>query len=512
VRPGQGESATQELRRRLEFAEGLLRGCSEGLFAVDGDYRLLHWSPVMEKIFGLAAGEVLDRVALDVLPFLRRNGDNERIRRSFLGDTVVATDRPYVVAATGREGSYEARYTPLRLDSGEIVGAAGVVREMTAQKVAEGLLRETESRFKNMADAAPVLLWMSGTDSLCTFFNQSWLDFTGRTLEQEWGVGWAEGVHPEDFQRCMDEYVAAFSARRVLEIEYRLRRADGEYRWILDRGTPRYTPDGAFAGFIGSCIDITDRKILEGQLRKAVRDRDDFLSIASHELRTPLTSLQLQLESLMRTVEDRPEEGLASGRLQKRAQAACAQSHRLANLVEELLDVSRIANGKLRLTPSQVELATVVADVTDRLAGSIAAAQCMLETYVEPGVAGWWDRARIEQVITNLLSNAIKYAPGKPIAIRGHSEGGLAVVAVSDEGIGIASVDQARIFDRFERAVPTRNYGGFGLGLWIAREILDAHGGSIAVESEPGKGATFTVRLPLERSRHDIDRPAETLG
>src|SRR4051812_34225848 len=144
-----------------------------------------------------------------------------------------------------------------------------------------------------MADASPVLLWMAGRDALCTFFNQTWLRFTGRTLEEEWGVGWAEGVHFEDFQRSMDTYTAAFNKREVFEMEYRLKRADGEYRWILDRGTPRLAQDGTFAGYIGSCVDITDRKKLEISLRQAVRDRDDFLSIATHELRTPLTSLQL---------------------------------------------------------------------------------------------------------------------------------------------------------------------------------------------------------------------------
>ena len=170
-----------------------------------------------------------------------------------------------------------------------------------------------------MADASPVLLWMSRTDGLCTFFNQTWLDFTGRSLEEEWGVGWAEGIHFEDFQRCMDTYVDAFNRREVFEMEYRLRRHDGEYRWILDRGTPRYLPDGTFAGYIGSCVDITERKQLEAELRKAVRVRDEFLSIASHELRTPLTSLKLRRRALYQVAAREPAAALLSGRLERDA-------------------------------------------------------------------------------------------------------------------------------------------------------------------------------------------------
>src|SRR5216110_3244202 len=161
-----------------------------------------------------------------------------------------------------------AGYGGVELDEhGKAAFARGVSRDITRRKVAEEELRESEARFRTVADAAPVMIWMSGTDKLCNFFNKGWLDFTGRMVEQELGNGWAEGVHREDFDRCHDVYVNSFDARQPFTMEYRLRRNDGEFRWVLDTGTPRFAPNGAFLGYIGSCIDITELKRAEEKFR-----------------------------------------------------------------------------------------------------------------------------------------------------------------------------------------------------------------------------------------------------
>jgi PAS domain S-box-containing protein len=481
------------------FAEQLLASGSDGIVAFDRELRYLYWNPVMERIFGLKARDVVGQRALELLPFLSEIGEDQHMALALAGQETRSRDRPFLVRATGHTGTFEATYRPLRDDGagGSIVGGIGVIRDITERKRVEEHLQETQTRFRNMADASPVLLWMSGTDGLCTFFNQTWLLFTGRTLEQEWGVGWAEGVHFEDFQRCMDTYLAAFGERRVFEMEYRLRRADGEFRWILDRGTPRYTPDGTFAGYIGSCVDITERKAAEVELRRAVQVRDEFLSIASHELKTPLTATQLQVDGLTRLLRGDAEANLRSGRLARAIAAVDGQVVRLTELVNVLLDVSRIASGRLELEAVELDITEVGRQVIERWRPAAAAARCELVLSPPSGpVRGRWDPLRLEQVFNNLLSNAIKYGKGRPVEVAVEGDARRARFSITDHGIGIAATDHGRIFERFERAVSGRNYGGLGLGLWICRQIVDGMSGTIKLESAPGDGATFIVELP----------------
>jgi len=316
-------------------------------------------------------------------------------------------------------------------------------------------------------------------------------------LEDEIGVGWAEGVHPQDFQRCMDLYMRAFGRRERFEMEYRLLRADGAWRWILDRGVPRTTPFGEFAGYVGSCVDITEHKLLENELRQRVKDRDDFLSIASHELKTPLTTMQFAIDAVIRAIRDRPEEAFRSGKMLAAAQRAAGQTVRLSVLVEELLDVSRLASSPLTLDRTRADLSSVAREVLARVADAAAAAGCAVELDAPDPVTGMWDLRRIERALANLVSNALKYGGEKPVVVTVEARDGCARLIVEDQGIGIPRERQAAIFGRFERAVSERHYGGLGLGLWISRQCVLALGGEIRFESEEGKGTKFFVDLPF---------------
>jgi PAS domain S-box-containing protein len=488
------EPQRQRLVTLMAELDRVLRPTGDALLAFDRDYRYFYWNEHMEAMTGLVAGEVLGQRAIDRFPFLAQPARKAHFDAALAGKTTTARHLEFVITETGKSGTYEAHYTPL-YDDGECLAGVAVIRDTTETLRIAEQVRETESRFQNMANASPVLLWMARTDSLCTFFNQTWLDFTGKTMEEEWGVGWAEGVHFEDLQRCMDLYLAAFNERRPFEMVYRLRRKDGEFRHILDRGVPRYSPDGTFAGYIGSCVDITDRVRLETELRAAIVARDDFLSIAAHELRTPLTPIHLGVQSLARLMR---RENVEPAVVARRLEALEENVMRQAQLVENLLDVSRLSHGPLALNPSDVELAELVRAVTDDFGEEARRGDTTLELITTAPLRGEWDRQRLEQVVRNLLSNALKYSRGKRITIEvGAGDGNQARLVVRDQGIGISTADQARIFERFERGEGTRDFGGFGLGLWITKKIVSAMGGSIAVASELGRGATFTIHLPI---------------
>jgi signal transduction histidine kinase len=249
---------------------------------------------------------------------------------------------------------------------------------------------------------------------------------------------------------------------------------------------------------IVSALDVTPLRKAESRLQRAVRARDEFMSAASHELNTPLTTIVLQLDSLSRHLR---KSGLQDDPKAERALTTLGRNvDRLGRLVAEMLDVSRIGEGHLRLELGDCDLAEVVREVAGRYEEQLTRAGCKLELDVGGPVVGLWDRSRLDQVVTNLLTNALKYAPGTPVTISVSADEGCARCCVRDRGIGIARENQARVFERFERAVPTENYAGMGLGLWIVSRIVAQMGGSVALESELGQGAAFTFTLPREQA------------
>src|SRR6266567_5344383 len=266
---GRAEEALRESEVRIKLAAN---AANFGLWVwniVDDE---LWVTEKWRRLFGFTESEP---VKFDQLLQVVHPEDRERIKQT-VQDMLEHGDggeRESEYRITPPDGStrWIAGYGGVELDErGKPAFARGVSRDITKRKIAEEKLRESEARFRTIADAAPVLIWMSGSDKLCNFFNKGWLDFTGRSLEQEFGNGWTEGVHREDFDRCLDVYGNSFDARQPFTMEYRLRRSDGEYRWVLDTGTPHFADDGAFLGYIGSCIDITERKRAEEKFRLVI--------------------------------------------------------------------------------------------------------------------------------------------------------------------------------------------------------------------------------------------------
>jgi PAS domain S-box-containing protein len=364
------------------------------------------------------------------------------------------------------------------------------------RQLAEEALRQSEERFRLMADSAPVLLWLAGPDGRATFFNRPWLEFTGRPLAREVGDGWLDGLHPDDRERCRDVRRAAREARGPFRTEYRLRRADGAYRWVLETGAPHAGPDGSFAGHVGSALDITERREAEEVLRQAARDKDQYLATLAHELRNPLSPVLTSL-TLLESPGTPPD--ARDGALQRIRR----QIRHMARLLDELLDVSRLTRGKLTLRRERLDLARLARTAAeDRRA---ALEQAGLALAVETPQTPVWvtgDETRLAQVVSNLLDNAAKFTDrGGRVSLRLAAEGPEAVLRVADTGIGLAPELAPHVFDVFTQADRSleRSRGGLGLGLAVVKGLAERHGGRVEAHSDgPGRGSTFTVRLPLE--------------
>jgi two-component system sensor kinase FixL len=373
-----------------------------------------------------------------------------------------------------------------------------------ARKRADLALRASEGRFRLLAESAPVMVWMSGRDKLCTYFNQDWLDFTGQPHERQVGNGWTEGVHPDDLQRCLDTYSRAFDARQRLRMEYRLQRFDGEYRWILDTGVPRFESDGTFEGYIGSCIDITDQK---GVAEESSRLREQLAHVGrvsmmgeltasiAHEVNQPLCAIVSNAQALQRMLGaggcDPAETRAALQDIMRDGQRASAVIARIRGFLQNAtvqrspLDVNDLIREVAALVQSDM--------ITRDVAVKLELAQDL------PLVLG--DRIQLQQVILNLMTNGAdamdQVTPDLRELVLRSSEDieGTVSVAVTDAGVGFDPEKRGRVFEPFFTTKPA----SLGMGLAICKSIVEAHGGRIEAGPHDGRGTTFRFALPAIR-------------
>ena len=373
----------------------------------------------------------------------------------------------------------------------------------------KALLEESEGRFRSMADHAPVLIWLADIKGAGTYFNRPWLDFTGRVLEQELGYGWTEGIHPEDRSEFLRTCAEASAGHKAWKIEHRLRRFDGEYRWMLNHGVPLVSTEGNFSGYIGSCVDITDRKASEeaiqrlnaeleervaartAALRESNEQMEAFTYSVAHDLRAPLRAMQGFGAALL---EDYAPQ--LDGKAADFARRIMLSAQRMDTLIQDLLAYSRLTRAPLAL--DKVKLDKIVATVLPLFESEIKSRQAIISLEGPmPQVTG--HAGTLETIFTNLISNALKFVrAGVPPQVRIWAEdrGALVRVWVEDNGIGISREYRDRIFKVFERLHGVEEYPGTGIGLALVRKGVERMGGSAGLSSEVGEGSCFWIELP----------------
>ncbi len=340
----------------------------------------------------------------------------------------------------------------------------------------------------------PALIWRSRLDKLCNYFNKTWLDFTGRTMEQEFGNGWAEGVHPDDLNSCIEVYVTSFDKREPFLMEYRMKNKCGEYCWIRDFGRPFYDLDDSFLGYIGSCYDISAIKNNEIKLKELNDTKDKFFSIIAHDLKSPFNTIMGFSSLLAEQVKEKDYLGI-----EEFAGYIVDSSQRAMDLLMNLLEWSRSQTGKMQFKPQPVDVVDLIDESTELLNDTANQKSILLSKEVPLNMVVIADRDMLSTILRNLISNALKFThPGGKIVISAEEKPIEWLVSVRDNGVGIKPKNIEKLFriDQNTSTFGTQNESGTGLGLILCKDFVEKHGGKIWVESKEGKGCNFSFTIP----------------
>lgn len=468
----------------------------------DLDGRYVFVNQACEKLVGRPAKEMCGRTDEELFPpeaaALFRQHDQEALRSPAGIETIETLQGP-----DGIHTTLVSKFPVPGMD-GQPTLIGGIAIDITERIRFEQHLRESEARFRNMADNAPVPIWLLGLNG-CEFINREFERLWGLSLDDVGGMGWVNHIHPDDLEAFLAIYNDGFARQVPFEAHCRLLAASGEYRWVKSKAAPRFTEAGAFLGFVGCSVDITDIKQSENSLRQADRRKDEFLAVLAHELRNPLAPIRSGLELLR-------QQGLNEGPLEEICATMERQTRQMVRLIDDLLDVSRITRGTMELRKHVCTLASIVESAVEAVRPIVDEAGHQLHVELPAQrVVLEADSTRLAQVLSNLLNNAAKYmSPGGEIWLKAQQQDDTLSITVRDTGIGIPADMLESIFEMFTQVDRTleRSHSGLGIGLTLVKRLVEMHGGAVVARSAGrGQGSEFCVTLPLPKQRVEDASP-----
>ncbi len=496
------KKAAEELRKSEEKYRSIFENVIDVYYETSFDGTILDISPSIEVLSKgqFRQDEIIGKSMYDFYP------DAEQRKMLLKSLTENGSMSDYEITMINRDGSFVPCSISSKIcndENGQPQKIIGTVRDISERKQAEEALRESETHFRTLSNSGQALIWTSDVDKKCNYFNQPWLDFTGRSLEQELGDGWAEGVHPDDLQRCFEVFVTAFDRREKFSMDYRIRNANGEYRWIQDDGTPHYNSKGEFIGYIGHCLDITEHILSEQELIRAKERAEEsdrlktaFLANMSHEIRTPLNGI-IGFSDLL------TDDDLSKEDQKKFSHLIQISGKRLIEIVNNVLDISKIQTGQFKIEKRQILLNSIFTDLLGFFTPSANEKNIILNYSNQADkdrIILYSDEVKLNQILTNLINNAIKFTQSGAIDFGYEVKDEEILFFIKDTGIGIPEKIHELIFERFTQAEDTftRSYEGAGLGLAICKGLVELLGGKLWLESIEDKGSTFYFTIPYQ--------------
>jgi PAS domain S-box-containing protein len=503
--------ARQKAQKNEEHLAQALSASQMGIWEWDIHTGDLYWSNELKEMFGMQPDA---EISYDL--FLSKLVPKDRARMQSAVETAMLNGRAYKIEhqVVWPDGSthWLLGQGKTLLKDGKPVRMLGTTINIDDRKEAEQKLRETERRFRTVADTAPVLIWIIDAGGSVEYVNRQWHEFTGAGMEASSGDAWINQIYETDRQHTVDNFKRHFLQKKPFEMQFRLRHHSNEYRWVLAKGSPRFSEDHEFLGYIGTCSDVHELKQAMAQQRKLEAStallkaeraqllalntaKDDFISLASHQLRTPATGVKQYIGMLIEGYG-----GLLSDDQQIILRTAYRSNERQLKIIDDLLRVAHVDAGRVVLKKEQCDIVKLVSEVVAEERSVFEQRnQAVHIKGLKKNITAHVDIPRIRMVLENIVDNATKYTPeGKQIRVTIADAKDTVRIRIKDEGVGIAKADIPKLFHKFSRINNSLSMvvGGSGLGLYWAKEIIDLHKGAISINSELHRGSTFTITIP----------------